>query len=146
MVRSGHSLSPRAAWMLFAGFAAVSLTIGTGFLLMGAWLVLPFSGLEVAGVGLAGWWLGRRRQDHERLQVRGDRLRVERHHRGRREVVEFQCQWARIELRPGGPRWYPARLWVGSHGRWVEIARGADEKTRRGIAERLKRFLGAGYR
>ena len=33
--------------------AVVTLSIGIGFALMGAWLVLPFAGLEVLGLGAA---------------------------------------------------------------------------------------------
>jgi len=146
VVRRRNALPPQAAWALFAGLATVSLMIGLGFLWMGAWPVLPFAGLEVAGVGACWWILARRRDDHERLLVEGDRLRILKHRRGRVQVEEFQRQWARVELEAGAHRWYPTRLWVGSHGRRVELARGTDDATRRRIARELDRWLGAGYR
>lgn len=33
--------------------AVITLTIGIGFALLGAWLVLPFAGLEVLALGAA---------------------------------------------------------------------------------------------
>jgi uncharacterized membrane protein len=38
---------------VFGALAAVTLLIGAGFALIGAWLVLPFAGLEVMALGAA---------------------------------------------------------------------------------------------
>ena len=47
-VRSPHcSISPAAFACVFASLACVVLAIGAGFAMLGAWLVMPFSGLEV---------------------------------------------------------------------------------------------------
>jgi uncharacterized membrane protein len=46
-------MSPAALAAVFAALAGVVLAIGIGFALVGAWLVLPFAGLEVAGLGVA---------------------------------------------------------------------------------------------
>ena len=39
--------------MAFAALAALTLTIGIGFAFVGAWLVLPFAGLEVLMLAIA---------------------------------------------------------------------------------------------
>ena len=39
--------------MAFAALAALTLAIGVGFAMIGAWLVLPFAGLEVLGLVVA---------------------------------------------------------------------------------------------
>jgi uncharacterized membrane protein len=46
-------MSPAALAGAFALLAVVTLSIGIGFALMGAWLILPFAGLEVLGLGAA---------------------------------------------------------------------------------------------
>jgi uncharacterized membrane protein len=46
-------MSPAAFAGAFALLAAVTLSIGIGFALMGAWLILPFAGLEVLALGAA---------------------------------------------------------------------------------------------
>jgi uncharacterized membrane protein len=38
---------------VLALLAIVTVSIGIGFALLGAWLVLPFAGLEVLGLGAA---------------------------------------------------------------------------------------------
>ena len=41
------SISPAAFACVFASLACLVLAIGVGFAMMGAWLIVPFSGLEV---------------------------------------------------------------------------------------------------
>jgi uncharacterized membrane protein len=45
------SISPVGLLRVFVGLAATVLAIGVGFALVGAWLVLPFAGLEVLVLG-----------------------------------------------------------------------------------------------
>lgn len=45
------SISPAAFACVFASLAGVVLAIGAGFAMMGAWLVMPFSGLEALLLG-----------------------------------------------------------------------------------------------
>ena len=47
------SISPAGLLCAFGVLAAVTLAIGIGFALMGAWLVLPFAGLEVLALAAA---------------------------------------------------------------------------------------------
>jgi uncharacterized membrane protein len=47
------SISPAGFAGAIALLAAVTLAIGAGFALVGAWLVLPFAGLEVLALGAA---------------------------------------------------------------------------------------------
>ena len=46
-------MSPAGLAMAFAALAVVTLAIGVGFASVGAWLVLPFAGLEVLGLAVA---------------------------------------------------------------------------------------------
>jgi uncharacterized membrane protein len=47
------SISPAGLLGVFAALAAVTLAIGIGFAFLGAWLILPFAGLEIVGLGVA---------------------------------------------------------------------------------------------
>ena len=47
------SISPTGLLGVFAALAAVTLVIGIGFAIVGAWLILPFAGLEVLILGVA---------------------------------------------------------------------------------------------
>jgi len=50
---SRNSISPAGFAGALAVLAIVTLTIGVAFALLGAWLVLPFAGLEVLALGAA---------------------------------------------------------------------------------------------
>lgn len=53
-------MSPAGLAMAFALLAALTLAIGIGFAVAGAWLVLPFAGLEVLLLGAAFFACARR--------------------------------------------------------------------------------------
>lgn len=53
MSTSRCSISPAGLACVFAVLATVVLAIGVGFAIAGAWLILPFAGLEVLMLGAA---------------------------------------------------------------------------------------------
>ena len=75
--RLGYSLSKFQRAVVFSSLGVGAVVIATGFALLGAWLVLPFAGLECVGLYLAFRWLGRHENDYEILHVQGEFLVVE---------------------------------------------------------------------
>jgi len=53
-------MSPAGLAVAFAALAAIPLAIGAGFAMIGAWLVLPFAGLEVLALAVAFFVYARR--------------------------------------------------------------------------------------
>ena len=47
------SISPAGLLWAFVALGSVTLAIGVGFAMVGAWLILPFAGLEVVALGAA---------------------------------------------------------------------------------------------
>jgi uncharacterized membrane protein len=140
IVRPNRTLTLRGMTVLFAGLTVVFLTIGIGFTLAGAWPVLPFAGLQLALVGAVLYRLYRHADDHDRIIVERERVTVIRR-RGRREWRDgFQRYWTRVllERRRG---WYPSQLKVGSHGRFVVIAAGVNEKERESLSATLNNII-----
>ena len=68
-------MSPKALAGVFAALALVVLLIGAGFALAGAWLVLPFAGLEVLLLAGAYVAYARHAADYERLEIEPGELR-----------------------------------------------------------------------
>lgn len=77
VLKRNCSMSPKALAGVFAALALVTLAIGAGFALAGAWLVLPFAGLEVLLLGAAYLAYARHAADYERLEVAPGDLKVE---------------------------------------------------------------------
>jgi uncharacterized membrane protein len=71
------SISPKALAGVFVALAVLVLAIGAGFAAAGAWLILPFAGLEVLLLGAAFVLYARHAADYERIDLAGGRLTLE---------------------------------------------------------------------
>ena len=84
-------MSPAGLAMAFAALALLVLAIGAGFAAAGAWLILPFAGLEVLLLGGAYVLYARHAADCEKLELEPEsgRLTVEVVDGGRSARYEF---------------------------------------------------------
>ena len=141
VARRNNSLDSTGRLLVFAFLFVVSVGIGCGFAALGAWMVLPFAGLEMLGLYWAFRVMERHAQDFERIAVAGDTVKVEFLEAGRSQSHEFNRCWARLVTEPGG-----ARVALRSHGREVEIGRHRSDGERLALARELGRQLGAATR
>jgi uncharacterized membrane protein len=131
VARRNNSLSSTGRILVFAYFFVVSFGIAGAFASLGAWLILPFAGLEMVGLYLAFRYVDRHAADFERIAITGDRVKVEWQDAGRAMSQEFNRQWAQLVAESGG------RLALRSHGREVEIGRHMNEEQRLTLAREL---------
>ena len=106
------SISPLGLARAFALIAAFTLGIAAAWAYVGAWLVLPFAGLEVAALALAFLACGRHAADYERIELRGARLTVEvadAQHRIRRRAARLSPSPVRTEKSSMAPETLSAR-------------------------------------
>ena len=73
------------------------MLIAIAFAWLGAWLVIPFAGIELLALGVAFLVHARHAGDYERIVVRADRLIVERVSGGNLAQMECQGPWIRVE-------------------------------------------------
>lgn len=59
------SISPGGLAAALGALAVVTLGIGFGFAAFGAWLVLPFAGVEALGLAIAFFVVARRMSDEQ---------------------------------------------------------------------------------
>jgi uncharacterized membrane protein len=140
--RRNDSLGPRGRWQIFAALCAVSLGLALAFAAFGAWLVLPYSVLEMAVLFLAFRWIGRHAADWERVSVRGDRVIVERERAGVLTRHEFNRCWTRLESDRGEFSRVP-RLALCSAGERVPFGDDLSAAERERAAKELRRALAA---
>jgi uncharacterized membrane protein len=126
-----HRSLNRTGFLVLMGFlSAVSFVAGMAFLLMGAWPVFGFFGLDVLIVYWAFLVNFRRAQATEEITVTASELRVRRvSHRG--HVVEWVLNplWVQLDRKTHAD-FGIEKLYLVSRGRRVSIANflGADEK------------------
>lgn len=99
LMKRNCSLSPRQVGWFYFSIACLSLAI-TAYLTVwhGAWLVLPFAGLELIGLGIALLAYARHAADYERVSVIEGMLVVETASASRVTREVFNPHWVRIEL------------------------------------------------
>jgi uncharacterized membrane protein len=134
--RHASSLDLRLLMFVFGSLTVFLLVIAAGFAMTGAWLIIPFAGLEIAALGTAACMILRRAGDFERLVFRGDRILVEVRERGLARQFEFHRGWARLVTGESGS------VALRSHGRTVEIGRYCCAEGRQTLARELRGRLG----
>jgi uncharacterized membrane protein len=97
-----NSLDTRRRWTLFAALAAASLALAAVFAAAGAWLVLPYSAIEIALLAAACACVERHARDWERLAVCGDRVVLERRIGGRTTRHEWNRPWLVVSIDDDG--------------------------------------------
>jgi uncharacterized membrane protein len=134
VLKRNCSIAPAALACVFAALAVAVLGIGVGFAMAGAWLILPFAGLEVVALGVAFVLQARHATDYERIELTGGRLRVEVAEAERIARYELEARGARIEMQ--GPQ-----VWLRAAGKAVRIGRHLDEEARVRFAGELEKRL-----
>jgi uncharacterized membrane protein len=141
VARRNNSLSTAGRNLVLGSLFVISFLISLGFALQGAWMILPFAGLEMVFVYLAFRCLERHAGDFESLSIQGDRVLIERRERGEVSRHEFNRYWAQVVLQPA--RWgRQAVLALRSHGRQVEFGRLLTEEQRCEAARAIRDELG----
>jgi uncharacterized membrane protein len=143
-VRPNNSLSPLNGLKLLVALASLALVVALGFVHIGAWLVLPFAGLELVAFAFAFYYLKLHADDFESITILDDVVVVEQHTYNKSKKTEFQRYWARVNLRQQADG--VSGLFIGSHGKEVEFGRGyISEQQRISLAKQLRLILQNNY-
>ena len=138
-LRPNGSLGWRQAQRVCVALLLLSTLVSGYFAALGAWLVLPFAGAEMALVAVALYLSCRWSCQGERISVDRDSVQVERR---RAECHRFQRAWARVVVVRDPRGWYPSRVYLRSHGRALEIGSRLVEEERLELAAELGRLTG----
>ena len=118
----------------------IPCVIGIAFCFLGAWLVLPFVGLEIAALAYAFYYINQHETDYESISINGDNLLVERcvgENVSRQIINPYWVKVIQHELSNG-----ELRLYLQSHGKELEIGRYLTRKQRELLASQLKQRTG----
>ena len=143
-IRPNRSMSSRNLVVMVICLTVVCLTIALSFFSLGLWLVLPFAGLEIFVVGMVVGYTIRRSKDYEIILVDNKHVIVTRNEGSQVSRDKFERYWVRVCLETKTARLQPSQLKIGSHGRFVEIAKGTTDEARARLAKRLKQALQTG--
>jgi uncharacterized membrane protein len=137
VLKRNCSMSPAALAAVFGALAAVVLVISIGFAIAGAWLILPFAGLEIGLLAAAYLAYARHAADYERIELDAGRLTIEVGEGSGTRRVEMQARGARLSIEK-------ERVLLRGAGEELEIGRHLDAETRTRFAAELQKNLIAG--
>jgi len=140
LVRPNSSLSWQGALRFYAGMVIVTFGIASAFAMQGAWLILPFAGLEMAVLGVALYLVARRNARWQTISVNVDQVEVIEHGTSR-EQQTFQRAWATLVHERPRVSGYPSRLLIRSHGRSLEIGACLVESEKAYLARQLGQVI-----
>jgi uncharacterized membrane protein len=120
--------------------AIIPLLIGVGFSLIGAWLVMPFVGLEILALAIAFYYINNHEADYESISIDGDSLVVERSTSQQVSQDVINPYWVKIlqHKLPNGE----LHLYLQSHGKEIEVGRYLTSEQRELLAKQLKQRTG----
>jgi len=141
-VRPNCSLSPRGTWVFLMSAGAASLGPGIVLLAMGYWPVLPFAGIEFLALTSATWWSIRKGQYREVIELRDDKVTIEKFSHTGRARMEAPVHWCSVSLMAGEHRWSPRKLVLRAGLQDCEVASCLTESERFQLWQRLHTLIG----
>ena len=144
IVRPNNSLSQENSLKLIVVLAILALVVAIGFTHIGAWLVLPFAGLELAAFAYAFYYIYLHSTDFESISIEHDKIIVEKRNFRETSVTEFQRYWTQVSVRNVSSKNAVSKsgLFIGSHGKEIEFGKYfIDDEQRAVLARELKQKL-----
>lgn len=138
LLKRNCSISPSGLAWTFGLIALVTVGIAVFFATLGAWMVLPFAGIELTCLGIAFLMNGRHAADYERIQLDEGRLLIEVRELDSMRCHEFNPAQASVKLAGKG---LSARVVLAAPGRSLEIGRHLHPQARLDLAGELNRRL-----
>lgn len=138
--RPNSSLSAAAKQKVVVLLTVIPCLVGVGFAILGAWLILPFVGLEIVALAYAFYYINRHESDYESITIEGNNLVVIRCVNQLTSQQVINPYWVTVlqhEL-PNGE----LHVYLQSHGKKIEVGRYLTRKQRELLASQLQQRTG----
>ena len=145
VIRPNCSLSWRNALRFYTGMVAVTFGIAITFAIQGAWLILPFAGLEMLVLGVALYVVARRNARWQSISISEDLVEVVEHGLNCGQQQSFQRAWASVVHERPSIKGHPSHLLIRSHGRSMEIGACLGESEKTYLARELSQAIRLAY-
>jgi uncharacterized membrane protein len=104
LMKRNCSFSPKQVGLFYLSIVSFSLLIALFFLLMGAWVILIFTSIEITALTVALYIYSRHALDYEKITIVGKQLFVEKSWGGKVDVEEFNTVWTKLVHKKDGRR------------------------------------------
>ena len=141
VLRPNASLTPWQAYAVLLGSALLMGGIAVGFAVLGAWLVLPFSGAEWLLLAYCFRVSLRNSSICEVITITDASVLLEKGRSRPEQTFRFQRAWLSLDWIKPPINGYPSRLSFRSHGKEIEVGRFLMESEREALARELQKIL-----
>jgi uncharacterized membrane protein len=141
LIRPNRSMTAKGMVFFVAVIGLGVFLIAIRFVLLGAWVILPFAVLEI-GFLAAGFWLYERASRYrETVQLSRDSFLITQDGVNVRRSWRFNPHWVQVNLKLDPNDWYPSRLLIRSHGEQVEIGTCLTNQEREELSIAIKQSM-----
>ena len=137
-IRPNRSLSPNGRQLWFGLIACGTFFSACAATAIGAWLVLPFAGIEVLFLWLAFRWIARHDEDYECVQVEDREFYWARRECGQVEVLRGNAAWTQVFAVARNGR---VEIGLRYQGRTVSVGQWMSDQQRKLLCRDLARVL-----
>ena len=141
VLRPNQSANWQTVLLIVSLISFVIFCIALYMASIGAWLILPFSGLEIFVLVLANYYFLRRNARQEVIVFSADSVTIERGIKRPTQTIRFQRYWTKSKtIQPAHPR-YPKKIALYCKNQQVIVGNFLNEEDRKTLAELLKDML-----
>ena len=121
--------------------AALTLLIGVVFALLGAWLILPFAGLEVLALVILLYYVSCKQHCQEVITISDTYITVEKGVRFPRMTWQCERFWCRLYIYSQGHPWYSEQIRLRCQDKEVEVGSFLTVDEKQDLIKKLKQLL-----
>ncbi len=104
LMKRNCSFSPKQVGLFYLSIVSFSLIVAGYFLLIGVWMIIIFTSIEILALTVALYVYSRHALDYEKITIVGKQLTVERSWGGKVEIEEFNTVWTKLMHKKDGRR------------------------------------------
>jgi len=116
--------------LIVSALSLVIFIIAICMTLFGAWMILPFSGIEILAIVFANYYVLSRNAHKEVITFTSDQVSVEKGKRRPSTTITFQRHWTQTKIIPPSHDWYLTQVSLCSMKEHVSIGNFLNEEDR----------------
>ena len=141
VLRPNQSWTWRYNLYLLYTLLAVSLLMGGFFVYVGAWVILPYSLLELSVLTACMYYCLKRAQRQEVIRVTEEHVTVEQGRKKPEKSHQFIRFWAQFVVKPADHPWSACHVSIKSHSEELELGRFLNREEKSRLVSELKRVV-----
>ena len=141
VLKPNNSATWRFNVLVVASLALIALLISTFFMLQGAWMIAPFSGLEILALLVCLYLCARSNIQTEVIKFSPDKVTIEQGRTFAEKSWEYHRSWAKIFVRKPRHRGHPERVLIRSHGRELELGSFLNKADKQKLVKKLRKII-----